>query len=126
MQFTEIDIENIYKEEIFQKINEDKQIIDTKVLIKLKTEILNLNTRYKTIIKKRWLSKKKITLKELAKKYFVSKEYTEDANNGPAPPTEFNPELSAYDSESKTLSCVYTAFTRIENRHPTLINVGGY
>ena len=74
MQFSEIDIENVYKEEIFQKINEDKQIIDTKILIKLKTEILNLNTRYKTIIKKRWLSKKKITLKELAKKYFVSKE----------------------------------------------------
>jgi hypothetical protein len=59
-------------------------------------------------------------------KYFFSKEYTEDKNNGPAPPIEFHPELSSYNKQSKTLFCVYQAFTRIVNAYPTLINVGDY
>ena len=59
-------------------------------------------------------------------KYFVSKEYTEDDHNGPAPPIEFLADLSTYDTASKTLSCVYYAYTRAENIHPTLVNVGDY
>ena len=57
-------------------------------------------------------------------KYFVSHEYVEDANNGPAPPIGFAE--SSYDPVSKTLSCVYIAFTRSENSRPTLVNVGDY
>jgi hypothetical protein len=57
-------------------------------------------------------------------KYFVSKEYTEDDHNGPAPAISFA--RAEYDADSKTLSCVYRAFTRSENAEPTLVNVGDY
>ncbi len=59
-------------------------------------------------------------------KYFYSKEYTEDAHNGPAPPVYFEPRLSSYNSATKTLFCTYYAYTRMENVYPVLINVGDY
>lgn len=57
-------------------------------------------------------------------KYFISEEYTEDYHNGPAPILNFY--SSEYDASTKTLSCMYYAFTRIENSHPVLVNIGDY
>ena len=57
-------------------------------------------------------------------KYFISKEYTEDYHNGPAPILDFI--NSEYDASTKTLSCIYYAFTRSENSHPVLVNIGDY
>lgn len=57
-------------------------------------------------------------------KYFVSGEYVEDDHNGPAPPLDLV--RSSYEAATKTLSCVYIAFTRSENSLPTLVNVGDY
>jgi hypothetical protein len=58
--------------------------------------------------------------------YFVSQEYVEDEHNGPALPLHLIKELSQYDHATKKLSCVYYAYTRAENSHPTLVNSGDY
>lgn len=57
-------------------------------------------------------------------KYFVSGEYVEDDHNGPAFPLSFS--YSSYEPENKKLSCVYLAYSRAENSHPTLVNIGDY
>lgn len=59
-------------------------------------------------------------------KYFISKEYTEDENNGPARPVIFLADRSTYDTASRKLNCVYYAYTRAANIFPTLVNFGDY
>ncbi|QQG46825.1 MAG: RNA polymerase factor sigma-32 [Candidatus Azosocius agrarius] len=57
-------------------LNIEKSDYMKKITSILKQTILNLDTKYKTIIKKRWLSQKKNTLKELSKDYNISIERT--------------------------------------------------
>lgn len=74
LSYLELDF-NLYNEKI-TKEEEEEKFLDTKNKLKLKNAIENLNLRGQDIIKKRWLCKKKHTLKELAFNHSISIERT--------------------------------------------------